>query len=268
MVIDGRKIAAKILAKLKRRPKSKKVLVAILIGSDKASESFLKAKQKAAEKIGVLFNLYRLRAGISFNSVKSLIMRLNSDQRVGGIIIQLPLPATFNRVKVIKLLSPHKDVDALKTSKFIDAPTVGVLSKILKEVKFNIHGKTVVVVGRGFLVGRPIAKWLKHYVKNLTIADKSTLDRKTLKKADLVVTGVGNPGLIRGEFIKPKAVLIDFGYAVKNGKVRGDLDFLSCKKSALALTPTPGGTGPLVVAQIFENFFILTKKKNTGRIRA
>ena len=268
MIIDGKKIADKIIAELKRQPKRKQVLAAVLVGSDASSESFLRAKEACARRIGIRFKLYRLKEKDSFGVAKSLISRLNYDKEVGGIIIQLPLPKAFNREKVIRLLSARKDIDALKGSKLIDPPTVGALKTILKEIKFGPEGKNAVVVGKGFLVGQPIAKWLKSRVKNLSVTDRGSLNLKALSRADLVVSGVGAPGLIKAKFVKSNSILVDFGYGIRGGKVKGDFDFLGAKSQARAITPTPGGTGPIVVAQVFLNFFILTKRQNAGIIRA
>lgn len=258
MVIDGRAIAAKIFKRLKAEPRPKKALAAVLIGDNHASLSYIRQKERIAEALGVNFKIFHWQRGAE-KSLMGKFSALNSDGNIGGIILQLPLPQRLNREVFIALLDSKKDVDALKTYRYVFPPTVGVLQKILKAIKFGLKGKKIAVIGRGFLVGKPIAEWLRGKARFVRVLGRGEVNRNNLKNADLLVTGVGKPGLIRGEYIKKGAVLVDFGYAFKNGKAVGDVDFESCRRKAAYITPTPGGTGPVVVAQLFENFYEITK---------
>ena len=263
MIIDGRKIAGSILGRLRKLPQPREILAAVLVGQNPASVSFLKQKEKAAKSLGVAFKLYKLPSTVGAPELKRKIISLNRHPKIGGIIIQLPLPKKMNQSEMINLIGSHKDVDALKSSKRFLSPTVGTLKEILKAIKFNFENKKAVVVGRGFLVGQPIADWLRDKVQLLTITDKDNFGT-ALKAADLVVTGVGKPALITGSLIKKGSVIVDFGYSVTGRglkrRVSGDVDFLSCQRKAAFITPTPGGTGPIVVAQLFENFYKLTRE--------
>lgn len=269
MLIDGRAIADKILSGLRKKPAPKKILAAVLAGNNAASVSFLKQKEKTAKIFGVRFKIHKFPTGIPAGKLKAAILKLNKDNEVGGIIIQLPLPPNLNRDRLTAVLDKKKDIDALSGSKLVEPPSVGALRAIFRAIKFDPQGKNAVVVGRGFLVGEPIAKYLKPRVKQLVITDKDELNIQALKKADLVVSGVGEADLVKGDYIKKGSVLIDYGYSFdKRGTtrttrgltrkvVRGDIDFESCRRKASYLTPTPGGTGPIVVAEIFRNFYEL-----------
>lgn len=257
-IIDGRKLAARIIAVLKREKTPNKILAAVLIGNNKASFSYIKQKEKAAKSLGISFKIFHWRSKSERILLKKFSL-LNREKNIGGIVLQLPLPQGFNRDTFIALLDLKKDVDALKTSAYVLPPTVGVLQKILKAIKFDLRSKKTAVIGRGFLVGKPVAEWLRGKARFVRVLGRGEVNRNNLKNADLIITGVGKPGLIRGEYIKKGAVLIDFGYAFKNGKAVGDIDFESCRRKASYITPTPGGTGPMVVAQLFENFYKLTK---------
>lgn len=267
MVIDGRQIAASILERLKKQLKPPKILAAVLVGSNPASISFLKQKEKTAQILGIKFKLYKFKSSISEGKLKAEIKKLNQDKRIGGIIIQLPLPQKINRKAIVQTLEVKKDVDALKSSGMVLPPAVGVLKEILERIHFKLRGKKAVVVGRGPLVGEPITKWLKSRTKSLTVFHTRFFDKKMLKEADLVVSGVGKAGLIQGDFLKKGVVIIDFGYSISRSgltrissgkpRIQGDFDFESCREKAKVITPTPGGTGPILVAKLFENFYIL-----------
>jgi methylenetetrahydrofolate dehydrogenase (NADP+)/methenyltetrahydrofolate cyclohydrolase len=260
MIIDGRAIAEKTFKGLKKRKLPQGVLAAILVGNNSASISFLRAKQRAAERLGVRFEIFRFSERLSARALERAVGNLAARRTVKGIILQLPLPEKFDDQRIIARIPVEKDVDALRGSEAVLSPAVGALATILKSIKFNIRGKRVVVIGRGFLVGRPIAEWLQSRSASLTIFHRSFFDLAILRDADLVVSATGEPGLLRGTMIKKGAILIDFGFAMLRGKIAGDIDIASCVKRARALTPTPGGTGPVLVAEIFRNFFDLADR--------
>lgn len=261
MVLDGKKIAERIFTELKALPVPKRMLAAALAGDDSASVSFVRQKQKAAERLGVKFTPLQFPAAITTEELAQEVEKLSSDPSVGGIIVQLPLPPHIDRDRVLSALIPKKDVDALRGPRgVVVSPTVGVLKTILEEIHFDLRQSQAVVVGPGFLVGQPIADYLNGRVRALSVFDRG-VDRATLntalKNADLVVSGVGNPGLIRGEELKQGVAAIDFGYEKTEHGLSGDFDFASVAPVAAWITPTPGGTGPILVAELFRNFYIL-----------
>jgi methylenetetrahydrofolate dehydrogenase (NADP+)/methenyltetrahydrofolate cyclohydrolase len=259
MIIDGSEIAQKILKELQKLPVPQKEFAAVLVGDDQASLSFLKQKEKTAESLGVKFKLYRFEDSLAESELIERIAKISSNDQVGAIIIQLPLPPKFNRVAVLNAIGIEKDVDVLngETSKVL-APAAGALKRILETIKFDIADKQVVVVGSGILIGRPIVDWLMSQVKHLTVVNRGGYDPQLIRTADVVVAGAGVPRLIRGEHIKHGAVIVDFGYGRDEAdELAGDVDFKSVQRVAGYVTPTPGGTGPVVVAQLFWNFYHL-----------
>ena len=163
MIIDGRKIAENIIAKLKKLPKPDKILAAILVGENSQSKSFLRQKEKIATELGVNFQLYKFSEKISESELTSEIKKIGEDEKVGGIIVQLPLPSQYNRDAVLSVINPKKDIDVLSAEswKFALPLPVEVVSDILENLKLKIQDFKIAVVGRGFLVGKPIMEWLK-----------------------------------------------------------------------------------------------------------
>lgn len=255
-MIDGVAIANRIIASLKTKKKPTKSLAAILVGDDKASLSFLKQKEKVAKELGVRFVLHILPESLSQHELEQNVRAISADKTVGAVIVQLPLPKKYDRVPVLNAIGIEKDVDVLngETTKVLP-PAVGALKHILDEVKLDLTGKRATVVGPGMLIGRPIAGWLMPQVIKLTVLGKAKLDEAAIKEADLVIAGTGVPHLINDTHIKPGAVVVDFGYGQLDGKTTGDVDVKSVAMKTKQVTPTPGGTGPIVVAQLFENFF-------------
>lgn len=260
MVIDGNAIAQKILNELRKLPVPEKEFAAVLVGDDPASLSFLKQKQAAAESLGVKFKLYRFESSLTQHALIQKIAAISADEKVGAMIVQLPLPPQFDRVSVLNAIGIAKDVDVLngETTKVL-APAAGSLQRVLREIKFDVSDKQVVVVGSGLLIGRPIIDWLMGQVKQLTVVNKGGYEPQLIRNADLVVTGTGVPRLIRGDHIRKGAVVIDYGYGRdEEDQLAGDVDFKSVQRVAAHVTPTPGGMGPIVVAQLFVNFYKLS----------
>ncbi len=257
-MINGNEIAAKMIAELKSKKAPTKSLVAILVGDDKASLSFLKQKEKTAKELGVRFILHIFPETLAQGELERQVRAISSDPMVGAVIVQLPLPRKYDRIPVLNAIGIEKDVDVLngETTKVLP-PAVGALKHILSEIQCDLTGKRAVVVGPGLLIGRPVASWLMDKVIKLTVLGKAKLDTAVIKEADLVVTGTGVPHLINDTHIKPNAVVIDFGYGQLDGKTVGDVDAKAVAMKTKLITPTPGGTGPIVVAQLFENFFQL-----------
>lgn len=269
-VIDGKAIAAEILVKLQSGPAPKKFLGAVLVGDDKSSVSFLKQKEKTAKELSVDFRLYQSPLEIKNDELRNEVGAIVAHKTCGGVIVQLPLPEQLNWYYVLNAIPREKDVDVLSERAlgafYVDRglvlpPAVGAVQEIIRNQKLEIKNCSVAIVGLGLLVGRPIANWIMRRAKE-TILLRSVSDLALLKNADIVITGVGLAGLISPDMLKDGAGIIDFGYGTLDGKYSGDFDAreLAVRDSRLAFyTPTPGGTGPLLVAKLFENFYELNK---------
>lgn len=259
-IIDGRAIAREIITYLKTLPHPKKKMVAFLVGGDPSSLSFLKKKEEVARELNIPFTLYQYKDETE-ESVLESFSSICSDENVGGVILQLPLPESFNREKFFSLLPPKKDVDNLARKSSVLAPAVLTVKEIIRKTGTKISDKVVAVIGKGLLIGAPISNWLKNQCAELLVFDRVT-GLQDLSRADLIISGVGQSGLIKSEEIKPGAGIIDFGYSLTaQGKISGDFDVssLSGEKRIVWYTPTPHGTGPILVAELFKNFFDLNK---------
>ena len=211
IIIDGKQISAEIVAELKQLPKPNKTLAAVFVGASEASESFLRQKSKLAAELGVDFTICRFSEDVSEDELKDEIKKIGDDEKTGGMIIQLPLPSKFNRENILSALNPKKDVDGLRArdlnqdqieklalSDKTKPLAVRTAETILDKIGFDIKDKIVAVVGRGLLVGKPIIQWLKGKCRELIVVD-SKGDITRIRKADLVITGVGKAGLIKPE---------------------------------------------------------------------
>jgi methylenetetrahydrofolate dehydrogenase (NADP+)/methenyltetrahydrofolate cyclohydrolase len=271
MMVDGRKIADEILGRLKRKPAPAKFLAAVLVGDNAASESFLKQKEKIARELGVGFQRHRFSGDIGKDALREEIQKIAVDPECGGVIIQLPLPDRAMEQEILDGLPPQKDIDVLGVRALkafhddrnaIPPPVVGVVQELLAS-RFTALGTSLVaVVGRGKLVGQPVAAWLKGKTRELIVVDEGD-DLGALSRADLIISGAGVPGLITPAMLKETAFVIDFGYGMRDGKVMGDFDSSSSPfpvPRSPFYTPTPGGTGPILVAKLFENFYTLNAR--------
>ncbi len=278
MIIDGKKIAGEIAEKLKSRPAPKKILAAFLVGSadlpqTAVSENFLAQKEKTAAGLGVDFRIYRLSEKLSNDALRKEIGKIARQGVVGGVLVQLPLPEKFNRQAILNVVPPEKDVDVLSeraSGAFyagrgaVLPSSVGALQKILAAADFDLKGKKIAVIGLGFLIGKPIAVWLMGKAGNICLIDEGG-DLSRVAMADLVISGAGRAGLLKPAMFKENALVVDFGCSFGEGKkLRGDFaaDELGSRED-ISYTPTPGGAGPVLVAQLFENFYLL----NGGKMR-
>lgn len=273
MVIDGRAIAASIIARLTTLPKPERFLVAIVARTDAATASFVRQKERAARELGVDFRVYHCSGSVSTDEVAGTVRAYGADPACGGIIVQLPIPPQVSRLTVFAALPVEKDVDAIggeatraaaKGGAGVLPPAVGVIEKILKDLNLKVGTLHAVVVGaKGFLVGIPVSCWLEGKTASLTRIDVGD-DRSPIKSADIVVSGTGQPGSLTPGDLKPGATVIDFGYGMRAGRVCGDFDASdadSINAKGITYTPTPGGTGPILVAQLFENFYALNREE-------
>lgn len=273
-IINGREIAGKIINSLKIRPAPNKIFAAVLAGKNPASISFLKLKEKTAKELGVDFKIYEFPENIITGGFKKEVSGIAGSKEVGGIIVQLPLPKHIDKRQILNVIPQEKDVDVLSecaAGVFINGhnailpPAVGVVDEILKIKNYELKIMKVAVVGPGFLIGRPVANWLMNKVREVYVVNKGS-DYKILKHADLIIVGAGKAGLIKPEMLKDGAGVIDFGVSPdENGKLSGDFTLTGIQNSKFIThnsgwyTPTPGGTGPILVAKLMENFLILNK---------
>lgn len=263
-VLDGKKIAQEIIEKLKIQKTPEKILAAILVGDNPQSESFLNQKEKIAEELGVDFRIHRFSEDLKNDELRKEVLKIALLKKVGGVIVQLPLPNHLNEQCVLNVIPREKDVDVLGERalgafytgrNLVLPPAVGVVEEILSVVKCQLSNVRVAVVGRGFLVGKPIAVWLVDKVKELGVFGKGS-DLERLKEFELIITGVGRAELINKNFLKDGSAVIDFGYDFVDNKIKGDLKINGLEK-LFFYTLTPGGTGPILAAKLFENFYKL-----------
>jgi methylenetetrahydrofolate dehydrogenase (NADP+)/methenyltetrahydrofolate cyclohydrolase len=262
VILNGKKLAEKILSQLKKKvaqlsasptggPTIK--LAVVLVGEDPASLNFVKQKQKAAEKIKIEFELYKFDSKISNQSLIKKIEKIVNDKSITGIVVQLPLPPHIDTDKIINLIPPKKDPDALSVDNFlVEPPTTSGIMKLIQEYGIKVKEKRVTIIGKGRLVGKPLVETMKKAGADLIICDRDTknLKFKTLK-ADILVSATGCPCLIKKDMIKREAVVIDAG--------GNDVDFERVKKKAKYITPPIGGVGPMTVAMLFANLIKLAK---------
>lgn len=282
MILDGKLLSSEILEGLKKRAPAKAMLAVILVGQDPASIHFLRQKERACAKLGINFLLKRYPATLSRNRLKKEIEALVQKPRITAIIIQLPLPKRLgNPAEFLNQIPREKDADVLGSAAFgafatgdetILPPVVGAIKTICEKRNISLKGKNAVIVGRGPLVGKPAAIWFINRGATVSVLNSKTKNlQKFTKSADILVTGVGKPGFIRGKMVKRGAAVFDAGYATKNGKPRinrktiirgkpaGDVDFKSVSPKASLITPVPGGIGPLTVVMLLKNVIALAE---------
>jgi methylenetetrahydrofolate dehydrogenase (NADP+)/methenyltetrahydrofolate cyclohydrolase len=280
MIIDGKKIAEEIIAELKKsepfdKLRARKFMAAVLVGEDPSSLSFIKQKEKTAKELRVDFRIYKFPQDLKNDELREEVRKIAEHKTCGGVIVQLPLPEHINRHYVLNVIPREKDIDVLGERALgafytgrnpVLPPAVGVVEKILNVSGFKLQDSRVVVVGHGLLVGKPIAIWLIDRTKELYILHCNS-DFSILKNADVIISGAGEAGLLKPEMLKAGSGVIDFGYDMKDGKICGDFDALKLNDSSSKFqdlgfyTPTPGGTGPILVAKLFENFYKLNSSE-------
>jgi methylenetetrahydrofolate dehydrogenase (NADP+) / methenyltetrahydrofolate cyclohydrolase len=267
IIIDGLITAQKIKNELKKeikRMKTKPGLAVVLVGSDQASKVYIRNKQKACEEVGINSFLYEFKSTVSEKTLLKQIDSLNKDKKVHGILLQLPIPKHINEEKVLEAIDPRKDVDCfhpVNVGKFcigqgmFEPCTPAGIIELLKRYKIEISGKDCVVIGRSNIVGKPMGTLLLKENGTVTICHSQTKDvAKKIKQADIVVSAIGQANFIKKEMIKRGAVVIDVGInRSADGKLCGDVDFENVKQVAEAITPVPGGVGPMTVASLLKN---------------
>jgi methylenetetrahydrofolate dehydrogenase (NADP+)/methenyltetrahydrofolate cyclohydrolase len=266
-VVDGRKLSEELQAEVAAEVASLRggapCLGAILVGENPASRVYVRNKRRACERAGIQSLLLEHPEGITEGELLREVERLNADRSVHGILVQLPLPATLDAHRVASALDPRKDVDGLHplnvgrlvegTPGLVPNTPLGIL-EILDRYGVSIEGSSAVVIGRSDIVGKPTALLLLHRHATVTICHSRTRDLPDrVRNADIVVAAVGRPRLVRGDWIKPGAAVIDVGVNRVDGKLVGDVDFEGALGRAGILTPVPGGVGLLTVAMLLKN---------------
>jgi len=276
-IIDGKSVAENLLQDLKKEigVRSKEgirnpSLAVILVGSDPASSIYVKNKRLACEKIGVKSIAYDLSNETSEKELITLIEMLNNDVTIDGILVQSPLPSHINNDVIFETISPHKDVDgfhpknigllAIRQPQLRSCTPYGVM-KLIEATRLSTQGLDAIVVGASNHVGRPMGLELLLAGCTVTICHRYTQHlQQKIELADIVVAAVGIPGMIKGSWIKPGAIVIDIGInRLESGKIVGDIEFDIAKTRAGFITPVPGGVGPMTVATLMENTLLAQK---------
>ena len=272
-ILDGKKLSEEVLKDLKReieRLKLKLTLGIIQVGENKVSEVYINSKKKASQKIGIGFQVFKFPGDIGKEKLKKEIEKIVNSPSISGVIIQLPMPKGYSPEEFLNLIPSEKDIDLLSEKslgKFYQGkskilpPTVSGILKLLKSGKVKLKGKNVVIFGAGRLVGFPLSLVLVREKATVSVLNEFTKDVSYFtQKADIIISGVGKPNLVRGEMVKRGVVIIDAGTSKVKGKLVGDVDFKSVSKKASLITPVPGGVGPMTVASLLENLVKLNKK--------
>lgn len=266
MILDGKKLRDELLVQYKEKIKEEKLnitLAIILVGNNEASKLYIKNKEKYCTEVGIKVDKYLLAEDTSEEVLINLIKDLNEDEKVTGIILQSPVPNGIDFDKCSGMILPSKDVDGFTkdnvynlylNKKSILPCTVKGIIKLLEYYNIEINGKNVAIIGRGNIVGKPLAMALENRNATVSLLHSKTKDLKMFTKdADIVVVACGIPKLLKKEMIKEGSVVIDVGISRVGGKIVGDIDFDNIKDIALFVTPNPGGIGPMTIAMIIDN---------------
>ncbi len=282
LILDGKSVAKKIRENLRREIEEylkmgmrNPNLVVILVGEDPASKVYVENKRKACKEVGINSMVFNLPENTTQVELLELIGKFNGDEDIDGILVQLPLPSHINTQEIIEAINPHKDVDGFhpenvgklatgKSDGIIPCTPLGIWI-LLKHYKIPTFKKDVVIVGASNIVGKPMALlFLKNEEAPVSVCHINTKDLISYtKRAEILIVAVGKPNLITEDMIKEGAVIIDVGInRLENGKIVGDTDFEKLKDKASAITPVPGGVGPMTVASLLLNTVSIYKKKH------
>lgn len=277
-ILDGKQIAKDYRQGLQNQVEALKEkgftpkLSVILVGNDGASQSYVRSKKKAAEKIGMISEIVHLEETATEEEVLNELNRLNNDDSVSGILVQVPLPKQVSEQKILEAINPDKDVDGfhpinigklyIDEQTFVPCTPLGIM-EILKHADIFLEGKNAVVIGRSHIVGQPVSKLLLQKNASVTILHSRSKDMASyLKDADVIVSAVGKPGLVTKDVVKEGAVIIDVGNTPdEDGKLKGDVDYDAVKEIAGAITPVPGGVGPLTITMVLNNTLLAEKMR-------
>ena len=282
-ILDGKAVSQRVKNALKDETEKfvekygiKPGLAVVIVGDDPASRVYVNSKKKACAEIGYYSEEHALPEGTTEGELLSLVEKLNGDEKIHGILVQLPLPKHINEEKIINAINPKKDVDAfhpvnvgkimIGNFDFLPCTPAGVM-ELINEAGIDLTGKNCVVVGRSNIVGKPQAMLLLHKNATVTICHSKTKNIKEItKNADVLVAAVGRAQMFDGDYIKDGAVVIDVGMnRLENKKLVGDVDFESAAKKASCITPVPGGVGPMTIAMLMKNTLTAAKNAVLGK---
>ena len=277
-LIDGKIISASVKERVKGEVEALKQqgittgLAVIIVGEDPASKVYVANKKKSCEALGIISEEYALPENTTQEELLALIDELNNKKSINGILCQLPLPRHLDEQAVINAILPEKDVDAFHPQNvgkimlgeydFVPCTPAGIMEMLAYE-NIDIEGKTCVVIGRSNIVGKPMGMLLLHKNGTVTICHSRTKDLASVcKEADILVAAVGRPNFVTADMVKDGAVVIDVGINRVDGKLVGDVDFENVKDICSAITPVPGGVGPMTIAMLMQNTLTAAKKQN------
>lgn len=278
MIIDGKEVAKNVKERLKEEIRALKELgiipslTVILVGDDKASQVYVRNKEKACEELSINSNIIRLPKETTQDELINLIDELNEDKSVDGILVQLPLPRTIDEKTILSRISKDKDVDCFNPINsgrlfigdpiFLPCTPAGII-ELINSVDIDIQSKNCVVIGRSNIVGKPISILMLQNNATVTICHSKTKELNSLtKKADILICAIGKPKFIKEDMVKEGAVVIDVGMnRDEDNKLCGDVDFESVKDKASYITPVPGGVGPMTIAMLMQNTVKAAKLK-------
>lgn len=277
-IIDGKSISSFVKDKIREEVSYLKAnsitvgLAVIIVGEDKASQLYVANKRKACENLGIMSETHYLPENTSQKELLELIDNLNKDKKINGILVQLPLPAHLDEKAVINAILPEKDVDAFHPVNvgksmqgdydFVPCTPAGIM-EMLKYEDIDLTGKHCVIIGRSNIVGKPMAMLMLHKNATVTICHSKTENLKDIcKQADILVVAIGKPNFVNSDYVKPGAVVIDVGINRVDGKFCGDVDFDDVEPITSAITPVPGGVGPMTIAMLMKNTLTAALKQN------
>lgn len=277
-ILDGKAVSLKVKESIKVRADELKkfgvepTLAVVLVGEDKASQTYVRAKEKACNEYGIKSVAHRLSENTTQNELLALINVLNLDDSIHGILVQLPLPKHIDTNVVLAAIDPRKDVDgfhAVNVGKlvsgldgFVPCTPLGVM-EILKEYGIDVAGLNAVVIGRSNIVGKPMANLLLNASATVTVTHSKTKNLKEIcKNADLIVAAIGKPFFLKADMVKDGAVVVDVGInRLDDGRLVGDVDFEEVAPKCSYITPVPGGVGPMTIAMLLNNTILAAQAK-------
>jgi methylenetetrahydrofolate dehydrogenase (NADP+)/methenyltetrahydrofolate cyclohydrolase len=279
-ILDGKKCSDMRLELLKEQIDESGLhphLATVIVGSDPASQMYVRMKHRACERVGIGSVGIEFPEDTTTEKVLERVRQLNADPEIDGILVQLPLPKQVDAERVIEAISPEKDVDGYHPEnmgllfsgkpRFSSCTPTGIMT-LLREYKVPVAGAHAVIAGRSIDVGRPMAALLLNADATVTICHSKTKNiAEELKRADILVSAIGKAHFIQPAMVMPGAVVIDVGINQLNGKLVGDVDFEAVKDIASAITPVPGGVGPMTIATLMENTFRAAKVRACGNAR-
>ncbi|MFA5093000.1 MAG: bifunctional 5,10-methylenetetrahydrofolate dehydrogenase/5,10-methenyltetrahydrofolate cyclohydrolase [Candidatus Omnitrophota bacterium] len=274
-LLEGRPVAEKIKQAVKLSVQSldrAPVLASVVVGANPGALAYVRSQEKIAQDLGIVYQLHQLAENTTEDQLVDFVIKLNNDRLINGIVVQMPLPQQIDYKNVSEFISPKKDIEGMHPSNIgkvlfgrarIAACTATAVMELLNSTGIDLYGKEVVVVGHSEIVGKPLSLLLLEKFATVTVCHIATSKvgrlEQHVRRAEVLIVAVGQIGLIKGEWVKPGAIVIDVGINRLGDKIVGDVEFESAAKNASFITPVPGGVGPLTVAILMRNLIEATK---------